>query len=292
MNIQEIDGTHGIARTENALRSVLPGDVDGVRARLIQAVEQMGYTVITDEPLFARRRARGGGRYYLSADILDYPMKLTIGLRRISPDTTLVTFDYVAEHAGSISFRGDKSTLAREAEAVIALATSEMTPSACGACGTKQISEGRFCRICGAPTVVREPAELEILRLTAGARAGHHLIVTGALLATLALLASIVIGLFGLAGSGVIGGLVGVQLVGLFMVFAGLYGQSKTLDPRRTSVATGEVGKKIASSDVQELTDAPRASITEGTTNLLPRIEKREQQPVYAKKRDTTPMDD
>jgi hypothetical protein len=57
--IEEVDGSHGMSHTEHALRSLLNSDIESVRRRLIVALERMGYEVISEEPLHARRRARG-----------------------------------------------------------------------------------------------------------------------------------------------------------------------------------------------------------------------------------------
>src|SRR5688572_21705407 len=168
--VEEVDGSRGMSRTEHALRSVINDDAENVRRHLIQALDRLGYKVISEEPLYARRAARGGVAYYCSADILEYPIKLTVGLKRLSQSATLATFDYTVEHFGSVSFKGDQQTLRREAEAIIALATSGATTSVCAACGTGQTDDARFCRFCGAPNAGGAPAEVEVLRLTAGAR--------------------------------------------------------------------------------------------------------------------------
>ncbi len=293
--IETLDGKRGLSRTEHALRSVLNGSVDVVRPRLIQALEDMGYTVMTDAPLYARRKARGYARYYLSANILEYPTELTIGLRQIGPDATLVTFDYVLEHRGGLSFKGDQHTLTREAEAIIALATWDKDASSCSSCGTAQVSEARFCRVCGAPTVTREPAELEILRITAESRAGHHLITSGAVIAALAGLAALLIVLIaGSAGAIPAGGMLGVVAVGLVLIFWGIFSLSqalnsvKPLKPEQTGRTTFQVTTQPAAA-----LPSPPASVTEGTTNLLTQpAGRREKEPVFIKGRDTSPMDE
>ncbi|HEX8378460.1 MAG TPA: hypothetical protein VF602_11640, partial [Pedobacter sp.] len=91
---EEVDGSSGISRTEQVLRSVINGDIESSRQRLIHALDKLGYQVISDDPLYVRRAARGRATYYFSADILEYPIKLTIGLKHISPNATLATFDY------------------------------------------------------------------------------------------------------------------------------------------------------------------------------------------------------
>ena len=292
--LEEVDGSRGMSRTEHALRSVLESDIETVRSRLIHALERLDYTVISDEPLHARRRARGLAPYLFSANILEYPIKLTIGLRQIGPHATLATFDYVAEHTGSVSFKGDLQTLTREAEAIIALASSQTTASACSSCGTKQNSEDRFCRICGAPTVRREAAELEVLRVTAGARAGHHLITVGAVWITVSTLAAFAFMIVNAGVPGLIGGLLFSQvLAGLVILFWGMRNLSGTLNPHasRQTLPAIDVSNELSGKDVASLPQAP-LSVTEGTTNLLVQKPKgREEEAVHTKARDTSPMD-
>ena len=287
--METVEAKRGITRTEHVLKSVLNGGLESVRLRLIRALEQLEYHVVSDEPLHARRPARGLARYYLSANILEYPTKLTIGLREIGPDSTLATLDYISEHPGSLSFKGDLHTQMREAEAVIAIARSEQTLSACSSCGTGQISEGRFCRVCGAPTVHRELAELEILRVTAGARAGHHLIVTGVFLAILGFLATLGLVLIaGLAGVP-LGVSLGVLAAGLIILFMGMAGLGKTLD-RGGIPSTGQHSAPTTAAQPDLLT-VP-ASVTEGTTSLLNApANAREIDPVPVKDRSTSPLD-
>src|SRR5258705_7866695 len=121
--IEEVDGTSGISRTEHALLSVLEGDVATARLRLTRALERLGYQVIVEDPLYARRSARGWAVYYCSFNILDYQRKLRISLKQLSSNATLATFDYEVDHFGAVSFKGDRQTLRLEAEAMIALAS-------------------------------------------------------------------------------------------------------------------------------------------------------------------------
>ncbi len=293
-SIETLDGKRGLSRTEHALRSVLNGSIDVVRPRLIQGLEDMGYTVMTDAPLYARRRARGYARYYLSANILEYPTELTIGLREIGPDATLVTFAYVLEHRGGLSFKGDQHTLTREAEAIIALATWDKDASSCSSCGTAQISEARFCRVCGAPTVTREPAELEILRITAESRAGHHLITSGAVIAALAALAALLIVLIaGSAGAIPAGAMLGVVAAGLVLIFWGIFNLSQALNSveARQPGYTSSTFARVTNAEPNALPSAPPL-VTEATTSLLSKsANTRKKEPLFVKGRDTSPMD-
>ena len=292
--VETIDGKRGLSRTEHALRSVLSGGIEAVRPRLAQALEQMGYNVLTDAPLYARRRARGYARYYLSANILEYPTELTIGLREIGQDSTLVTFDYVLEHPGGLSFKGDQHTLTSEAEAIIAIAASTRSISSCTSCGTAQASEGRFCRVCGAPTIISEPAELEILRITAESRAGHHLISSGAVVSAGGAVAALAIALFSGSAAGIpVIAMFGVIVLGLLLVFFGIGKLSRALNPvepgkqRQLSRTTAEV----AASTPPAL-NTPPASVTERTTSLLSKSsDTREKQSVVVNDLDTSPMD-
>jgi hypothetical protein len=292
--VETIDGKRGLSRTEHVLRSVLIGSIENVRPRLVQALEQMGYNVLTDAPLYARRRSRGLARYYLSANILEYPTEITIGLREIGQDSTLATFDYVLEHPGGMSFKGDQHTLTREAEAIIAIAASDQSISSCSSCGTAQASEGRFCRVCGAPTIVSGPAELEILRITAESRAGHHLIASGAVISAGGAIAALAIALFAGSALGIpIAVMFGVIVVGLLLVFLGIVKLSSALNPGEPDkqMHPGRTTAEFAAPTPPALNSSP-ASVTEGTTSLLSKTpDLREEQPVLVKGPDTSPMD-
>jgi hypothetical protein len=295
--IEEVDGSRGMSSTEHALRSVLNGDIESVRQSLTQALDSMGYNVISEEPLYARRMARGWAVYYSSANILEYPIKLTIGLKQLSPNVTLATFDYTVKHSGGVSFKGDQQTLKREAEAIIALATSSPTATVCIACETKQIDDARFCRICGAPNAGVAPAELEVLRLTAGTRAGQHLITTGAILAAVSFLIALPFILF---GDVKVGGLVAVLLLpliiaGLIILVWGMHQLHRTLNPdlspqQKLPISVRQVDSTKGSVALPSTPD--QTFITEGTTGLLtPKLQEREKEPVYSKGRDTSPTD-
>lgn len=195
-----------------------------------------------------------------------------------------------------MSFKGDQQTLKREAEAIIALATSDAT-SVCTACGTKQVSEARFCRICGAQNVGGDPAELEVLRLTAGTRAGHHLITIGAIWATLSLLATLAFIFLGAKTGGWATGFLLTQVVtGLLILFFGMHRLNRTLNPDLSQPSRLPVNPPQTVSTREAaaafLSSPPQISVTEGTTGLLAeKLKEREKEPVYRKRRDTSPMD-
>jgi hypothetical protein len=168
------EGGGAINATDFYLKRVVAGDIEGVRARLADALESLGYAVIDSDPIRARRGARGWGGYYCSADILDYPTRLTVALKPLTEAATLVTFDYEVRHTLGMATKWDKQTLLREAEAIIALAGAGEGPTRCAVCETSNVGDSRFCRHCGAQYGGRVPAELEVLRLTSGGRAGYH----------------------------------------------------------------------------------------------------------------------
>ena len=294
--VEEVDGSRGMSRTEHTLRSVLESDIDSARRRLTQALDRLGYKVISEEPLYARRGARGRVAYYCSANILEHPIKLTIGLRQLSPNATLATFDYAVEHVGGLSFRGDQQTVRREAEAIIALATSSTVTSACAACGTRQADDARFCRVCGAPNVVGAPAELEVLRLTAGARAGQHLIITGAVWAAVNLLVALPFIFLSGKAVGWAAGFLLIQVVaGLLLSFVGARRLYRTLNPdlpQRQALPVG-VPQAVSIKEAAAFLPSPaQRYVTEGTTGLLVQKAKgREKEPVYPKGRETSPTD-
>jgi hypothetical protein len=289
--IETVDARRGITRTEHALKSVLNGSIETVRSRLIQSLEQLGYHVFSADPLQARRAARGAARYYLSANILEYPTKLAIALREIGPGSTLATFDYVSEHPGGLSFKGDLNTQMREAEAIIAIARSDRTHAACSSCGTGQIAEGRFCRVCGSHTVSRDLAELELLRVASGGRAGHHLITSGAILVTIGLLATLGLLLAGGFPGAAVGALLFVTIAGLLLLFLGIAGLSTALD-RDPSFTDRRTAKDISQIAPERPNILSPPSVTEGTTSLLTTpTNVREKELVHLEGRDTAPLD-
>ncbi|HWN08309.1 MAG TPA: zinc ribbon domain-containing protein [Pyrinomonadaceae bacterium] len=292
--MEEVDGTSGLSHTNHVLRSVLSGDIESERRRLTRALEKLGYSVISEDPLYARRGARGWAAYYCSFDILDYPRKLKIGLKALSPHATLATFDYAAEHFGVVSFKGDLQTLRSEAEAIIALASQNATITLCTACGTNQPDDSRFCRVCGAPNVGGAPAELEVLRLTAGARTAHHKISAAVIWALAPFMAAIVGIIFlgapvGRLTTGLLLAMFGNLLIWLFVLNA----SRRTLKPDLLQPLT--LPAKVLQPGLTSVIAAPlpeQKYVTEGTTELLaPKPKEREKELVYRMGRDTSPTD-
>ncbi|MBL8203143.1 MAG: zinc ribbon domain-containing protein [Blastocatellia bacterium] len=158
--------------SEHDVTRLMAGNVESARQRLVIALEQLGYRVMSENPLRARHGARGGAVYYMSANALEYPTRLEISLKPQGAGATQVTFDYQVQH-GAFG-KGDRQTLTREAEALIALASQRAQALNCAGCGVEVAADSRFCRKCGAPIRSTAPAELEVMRLTAGTRGGYQ----------------------------------------------------------------------------------------------------------------------
>lgn len=263
--------------TEHYLRRVLSGDLRSVRNRLIAALERLGYDILDDEDtvLRGRREARGWATSYTSADVLDYPMTLTIKLKPHGDHGTRITFDYVVKHP-SLS-KGEKEILTREAEAISALAATRATENVCGACGTESTDDSRFCRKCGSKLSI-ETSELEVLRMSAEIRAGHTSVVSTFIASVLGLgltgAALLVLLLSGVAFGKGMGTLliIGIVVNFLSVIFVS-FGWNrvnralKRLPP--TDKAFVEMQPvQLSAMPVRSL-DQPPPSVTERTTNLL-----------------------
>jgi zinc-ribbon domain len=153
---------------EHQFKRTIPGNVETVRKRICDALEELDYVVLGDNPIQAKRTRR---RNIWIATILEYQTQLTIALKPISDASTLATFDYEVEY---LFTKGDRRTLEREAEAIIALATQPPGSSICKTCGIENDTGVRFCRACGTP-VGQQPAlaEFELMRMSADASAAH-----------------------------------------------------------------------------------------------------------------------
>lgn len=176
---------------ESQIITVLTGDANTARQRLITAVQCLGYQIISDQPLRVRRKARNGAQAQMSINILDYQSKLEIHLSPLSEYSTRVAFDYEI-HQGS--WCTPQPTLRRETEAIVAIAQRLSQKSDCPTCGVMLTGDSRFCRSCGTSLQLEYPAELEVLRLTAGLRTGFDLLGAGTLL-LLALMIELIVGI-------------------------------------------------------------------------------------------------
>lgn len=295
----DVSGGYGSQTTEIYLKRELVGSVESVSARLIAALERLGYDVIEDQPaILGRRGARGWGTWYGSADVLDYSMTLVIRLKPIGDHSTRATFDYKVSHPWLT--KGDKEVVSREVEAITALATMRSADKLCAACGTEAMDDSRFCRRCGAP-MTAEQTELDVLRMAAETRAGHTSVVTSTMLSLvsllIALLAVVTIAVKGsltLTDKGFWGWIGFLVVISLFNFFVGWCAWGRLNSALRHKRAEQRV---MRVSDAQTLSGTEATalppgrvgtSVTEGTTELLnPRQREQEAVPVKRGRSDT-----
>jgi hypothetical protein len=271
----------GTGTSEHYVTRYVVGDIESVRLRLIDAVESMGYRVVTENPLLAKRGARGGGQWGCSADVLDYPTTLTIGLKSVARNSTRVTFDYEIKHP--FVTKGDKYVLTREAEALIAIATRRAIAASCAACGSEIVGDSRFCRQCGAPTENTKPAELDVLRLTAGAQIGYQWSILGFIFLLVALLLPLFLFFKSYPDPERFARAVRVIIIlcstfgglGMWGLLSGIRRLHKTLKPTSVEEPVGLPRVKTAprTNELPPITEESvpvSSSVVEGTTDLLP----------------------
>jgi hypothetical protein len=279
-------GAMGDTSFDHDVTRVVAGDAERIRARLADALERMGYRVLNENPIQARHGASGLAGSGLSQDILDYRRSLDIGLKSAGANSTRVTFAYTVKGVNSGHFtKGDRNTLTREAEAILALAHSRDALSYCPACGADAAGGVRFCRQCGSPVAASDPLELDLLRLTAGANAGYKFIGGGFLFIVLGMLIPLVIYLFNHDTISaekmlkVTALCLLVSGIGLGFLIAGIGRLRKIVDrepqetpsaPRSVVAAPGAVALPP-----QSIQQPVQHSVTEATTGLLPQEVKR-----------------
>ena len=273
--------------SDHDLTLAIPGDVGSVRARLVNAIQTLGYKVLGDQPLYAKRGKQCAAKWDCSLNVLDYATTLTISLKQTNDAAVLATFNYEVKSYMSMT-KGDRQTLAREAEAIVALAMERAAASACRTCGTQVLDESNFCRRCGAPLVLDVP-ELEVLRLTRNARGSYHNIFVGTIALLLALL--IVLPWYIVIGGRIVTPmlLAGVPLFsyGLFLLLNGSRQLHRTLNPATPKTIAEAAHPAFRSSvTTTALPPAPVNSVTEVTTSLLSPKE-----PVARKNRNTSGLD-
>jgi len=292
----EYSGAMGGASFDHDVTRIVAGDAESLRARLASALEGMGYRVLNENPIQARRGASGLARSGCSQDILDYRRSLDIGLKSAGANSTRVTFAYTVKGVSSgYITKGDRNTLTREAEAIVSLAQSRATLSYCPACGADGAGGTRFCRQCGAPVAASDPPELDLLRLTADANASYKNIVAGAIFALIGLLAPALILLKMILYSSYFGEPKLVKLMALFLstfgatglafLIAGLWRLGRTIKhrpereelppPSRLGFVEGLNPPDTAALPPQSIQHPVQHSVTEATTGLLPQEVKR-----------------
>jgi hypothetical protein len=282
-------GNYGVG--EHTTRRVMAGDVETVRARLVYVLETLGYTVVSENPLQARRAKL---KDIVRADFTEHARKLAIGLRQNGPAATQATFDFAVTHGGCMT-KGDLRTLEREADVVVALAQAPTAAGLCRSCGTENGEAARFCRLCGAPNAAGAPAELEVLRLTAASRAGLQEVVAGLFIAVLALAAALALILLNNRPKAVNLGwviLVVGQLVGWWMALYGMRRIHRALNREAEARAPQPQAVTPMLAQPREAALPPaHFSVTEGTTELLGNTP-RERDRVHARPEhsDTSPI--
>ena len=256
---------------EHTSRRVLTGEAEAVRARLVYALESLGYVVISDNPIQARR---GQLKDIIRADFTEYARRLAVGLRQVGASATQVTFDFAVTHSGCMT-KGDLLTLEREADALVALAMAPPATGLCRSCGTENGGEARFCRLCGAPCANVLPAELEVLRLTAGSRAGLQEIVCGILIALITAAVTTAMMLLGKTkafNAGLVLLVIG-EFIGWWMAIYGMLRIHRTLrfKPEAHALPAAPSAADAARLPHTQTSALPPApfSVTEGTTELL-----------------------
>jgi hypothetical protein len=279
-----------VTSSEHTTRRVMAGDVEGVRARLVNALENLGYVVVSENPLQARRAQL---KDIVRADFTEHARKLAVGLRQGGAAATQVTFDFVVSHGGFVT-KGDMLTLEREADAVVALAVEPTATGPCRSCGTENGGDARFCRLCGAPCAAGMPAEVELLRLTAASRGGLQEIVCGLSIALVALACTLPLIIFGrpkAVNAGWILLAIG-QLLGWWMALYGVARVHRALKRKPEAPSPPAVGLPPSLAPAREASLPPAyVSVTEGTTELLgnaPRA--REKVPARREHSDTGPI--
>ena len=267
--IAAMDASAGFYVGEHTVKRLLAGDVESARRRLTYALESLGYTVVSESPLQARRAKLKDA---FRADFTEHSRRLSVSLRPGGETATSAVFDFAVVHAGCMT-KGDRRTLEREVDAIIAVAEAPGPSSLCRSCGTENGPDARFCRLCGAPGTAGAPAELEVLRLTAGSRAALQELTSGLAIALLTLACVLPLLLYGSpkTGRGALILLVLGQSVGWLMALYGLLRLYRTVNPGGEKGAH-EAGAVLPSRPRETPSFAPppsRLSVTEGTTELL-----------------------
>jgi hypothetical protein len=253
---------------EHHFRRVIAGDMDSVRQRLSDVLEDFGYIVLGDTPIQAKRPRQ---KSIWVAMVLDYDTKLTIALKPISPASTLATFDYDIEQ---LFTKGEMQALEREAEAIIALANTTSSEVFCPSCGAENPRAGRFCRACGKPGARNAlPSELEVMRLTALASGTQIEITLGLILCLLTLAVNVPIILFVDSPKGIGFGwllLVLGELLGSYFLILGMRRLHRALNPINSpqQELSSESTRAFSLQERAALPPQP-ASIVEGTTELM-----------------------
>jgi hypothetical protein len=252
---------------EHHFRKVIPGNIETVRRRLCDTLEDFHYIVLNESPIQAKRSPQ---RNLIVANILEYDTRLTIALKPISAASTLATFDYAVQYIFS---QGDKAALEREADAIIALALAPLKRSVCPACETENVGAVRFCRVCGTPIARSKlPAELEVMRLMAATSAAYLETGWGTITALITLAITLPMIFFGNPKAVTAGWIIfGIgQLLTFFFLTFGVWRLKRTISANQSAQREAQLDapREIIAAERAALPPPP-ASITEGTTELM-----------------------
>ena len=264
-----IDGG-GVVKVSHHFRRVVNADDKSLRPLLARALESLGYVVVSDEPLVAKRGGRGWSGAGMSYDVRDYQTQLAVMLKPFGGRATVATFDYSL--VNPMMSGGDKRTLEREAEAAIALAVAGAAAAVCATCGTDAESNSRFCRVCGAATA-SAPAELEVLRQSAETHAAYRGVMVGAVGVVLSFLTFALI--LALKGAAHLTPAIMFSLMwaipSLLSLAFGLRRMNRSLTQGRMPDVSPEATRLSGSTGGNPSLPEhhSRPSITEGTTELL-----------------------
>ena len=264
-----------ILLTEHYSKRVMSGDVESIRVNLKFALEKLDYFVENEQPSLIAKRKTQLSNYagiLLAGDVLPFVKRLQISFTPLSENSTVAEFAYGV--LNSAVTKGDRRTIEHEIDALIALASSRKLQTVCPACGTINPNDSRFCRVCGVPNAIRELAEIEVLRLSANARAAYQNIVGGAILivcwiAFVLLLWSLsrqsATSVALISGAG--------MLLGMLWNLYGIVQLHRTLNPSsdaRGTLAAAYTSPNISAAQIDFLPPPPaQVSVTEGTTELL-----------------------
>jgi len=278
------DGVTVSTYGEFHLTLTLAGDAESLRERLGSAAEKLGYRIINDDPLVARRGGAGYGS--ITSTVLDYARTLTFRLKPAGTGATLVTFNYVGY---PLNYKGARVVITREAEAIAALASVRQGAVTCSACGAEAVDDSRFCRRCGVP-MLGEPAELQVLQLTNDAHAGTRDVSIGVIGFALAVITFVLIiaikGIDQLTAATVF--TLMWALPSLILMVMGFRHLSHTFSPKQTEkvIASGSRNSPFPTElSTGGLSELPPMSVTESTTNLLTPLHK-DKEAILTKRKD------
>jgi hypothetical protein len=251
---------------EHHFRRVIPGDIETVRRRLCDVLEDFNYVVLNENPIQTKRPAQ---KNILVATVLEYDARLTIALKAISPASTLATFDYAVPY---LFGKGDRLALECEADAIIALANTVSNETLCSSCGAENAGKVRFCRVCGTPIAHKLPAELEVMRLMAGMSGTYIEVGWGITIILFTLLLTLPMILLGKPKAVNVGWILLVigEILGWLMTVSGLLRLRFTMTANNAAQPSQQLEMPYTAMTQERAALPPTpASITEGTTELM-----------------------